>query len=209
MKSFLLLGLYSLALFLVTYLLLDVEGMFLNALAKQTEIEIPENVLLDTLEDMRYWNKFSGLFTFLILVTKCWIIALVLYAGLFFANLQQGVKLIGLFKVAVFAESILVIAGLVKVIVVAAGDFSYEEFSLFYPLSILNLFELSELNPLFIYPLQLVNIFELGYCFLLVFFFVKEFEFDFGRSAKVALGSYSFALVFWLVLILFLTLNFT
>jgi len=38
MKSFLLLALYSLALFLVTYLLLDVEGMFLNALARQTEI---------------------------------------------------------------------------------------------------------------------------------------------------------------------------
>ncbi|WP_075351845.1 hypothetical protein [Algoriphagus marinus] len=209
MKSFLLLALYSLALFLVTYLLLDVEGMFLNALAKQTEIEIPENVLLDTLEDMRYWNKFSGLFTFMILVIKCWLIALVLYAGLFFANLHQGIKLIRLFKVAVFAESILVIAGLVKVIVVSSGDFSYEEFSVFYPLSVLNLFELSELNPLFIYPLQLVNLFEIGYCFLLVFFFQQEVQIDLGRSAKVAFGSYSFALVFWLVLILFLTLNFT
>ncbi len=209
MKSFLLLGFYSLVLFLVSYFLLDVEGMFVNAIAKQTEIEIPENVLLDTLEDMRYWNKFSGFFTFLVLVIKCWIIALVLYAGLFFANLQQGVKLIGLFKVAVFAESILVIAGLVKVIVVAEGDFSYEEFSVFYPMSVLSLFQLSDLNPLFIYPLQLVNLFELGYCFLLVFFFQQEVQIDLGQSIKVALGSYSFALVFWLVLILFLTLNFT
>ena len=158
---------------------------------------------------MRYWNKFSGLFTFLILVIKCWLIALVLYAGLFFANLQHGIKLIGLFKVAVLAESILVIAGLVKVILVAAGDFSYEEFSVFYPLSVLSLLELSDLNPLFIYPLQLVNLFELGYCFLLVFFFHQEVKFDLGQSTKVALGSYSFALVFWLVLILFLTLNFT
>ena len=41
MKSFLLLGLYSLAFFLVSYLLLDVEGIFLNVLGEQTEIEIP------------------------------------------------------------------------------------------------------------------------------------------------------------------------
>ena len=40
MKSFLLLALYSLGLFLVTYLLLDVEGMFLNALARQSQLEI-------------------------------------------------------------------------------------------------------------------------------------------------------------------------
>jgi hypothetical protein len=209
MKSFLLIALYSLGLFLVSYFLLDVEGMFVNAIAKQTEIEIPENVLLDTLEDMRYWNKFSVLFTFLILVIKCWLIALVLYAGLFFANLHQGIKLMRLFKVAVFAESILVIAGLVKIVIVAAGDFSYEEFSVFYPLSILSLFDLNELNNLFIYPLQLVNLFEFAYCFLLVFFFHQEFEVDMGQSAKVVIAFYSFALVFWLVLILFLTLNFT
>jgi hypothetical protein len=209
MKPFLLIALYSLALFFISYFLLDVEGMFVNAIAKQTEIEIPENVLLDTLEDMRYWNKFSVLFTFLILVIKCSLIALVLYAGLFFANLHQGIKLMRLFKVAVFAESILVIAGLVKIVIVAAGDFSYEEFSVFYPLSILSLFDLNELNNLFIYPLQLVNLFEFAYCFLLVFFFHQEFEVDMSKSAKVVIASYSFALVFWLVLILFLTLNFT
>ncbi len=209
MKPLLLLGLYSLGLFFISYHLLDVEGMFVNAIAKQTEIEIPENVLLDTLENMRYWNKFSVLFTFLILVIKCWLIALVLYAGLFFANLHQGIKLIRMFKVAVFAESILVIAGLVKIVVVSAGDFSYEEFSVFYPLSVLSLFDLNELNSLFIYPLQLVNLFEFAYCFLLVFFFHQEIEVDMGQSAKVVLSSYSFALGFWLVLILFLTLNFT
>lgn len=125
----------------MSYFLLDLEGMMVNAFASQTEIEIPENVLLDTLEDMRYWNKFSVIFTFLILLIKCWLIALILYAGLFFANLHKGFKLARLFKVAVFSESILVIAGLVKVVVVSAGDFTYNEFAVFYPLSALTLFE--------------------------------------------------------------------
>ncbi len=193
----------------MSYFLLDIEGMMVNAFASQTEVEIPENVLLDTLEDMRYWNKFSVIFTFLILLIKCWLIALILYAGLFFANLHTGVKLARLFKVAVFSESILVIAGLVKVVVVSAGDFTYNEFAVFYPLSALTLFDPSEINSLLIYPLQLVNLFELLYCFLLVFFFQNETELAWGDSAKVVLTSYLFALVFWLVLILFLTLNFT
>ncbi|MDR7129066.1 hypothetical protein J2X69_001401 [Algoriphagus sp. 4150] len=209
MRILLLLVFYSLSLFLISYFLLDVEGMVLNAFAEQTEMEIPENVLLDALEDMRYWNKFSVLFTFLLLLVKCCLIALILYAGLFFANLHKGANLAGLFKVAVFAESILVIAGLVKVVIVSAGDFTYNEFAVFYPLSVLGLFDLGELNSLLIYPLQLVNLFELAYCFLLVYFFKQEVVLPWGDSAKVVLTSYLFTLIFWLVLILFLTLNFT
>lgn len=209
MRSLLLIVFYSLGLFIVSYFLLDVEGMMVNAFASQADIDIPENVLLDTLEDLRYWNKFSVLFTFLLLLVKCGLIALILYAGLFFANLHKGVKLARLFKVAVFSESILVIAGLVKVVVVSAGDFTYNEFAVFYPLSALSLLDPSEINSLLIYPLQLVNVFELVYCFLLVFFFHNETDLSWGDSVKVVLTSYLFALVFWLVLILFLTLNFT
>lgn len=134
---------------------------------------------------------------------------MVLYAGLFFANFHQGVKLSNLFKVAVFSESILVIAGVVKTVIVSAGDFTYSEFAFFYPLSVLSLFDPSEINSLLIYPLQLVNLFEIVYCFLLVFFFQQETNLPWVNSAKVVLASYFFALIFWLVLILFLTLNFT
>ncbi len=146
MRTLLLLVFYSLSLFLISYFLLNVEGMVINAYASQAEVEIPENVLLDTLEDMRYWNKFSAIFTFLLLLIKCWLIALILYAGLFFANLHKGVKLVRLFRVAVFSESILVIAGLVKVVIVSVKDFTYSEFAVFYPFSALTLFDPSEIN---------------------------------------------------------------
>jgi hypothetical protein len=133
-----LIALYSVALFLTGWLLLDMEGMLVKELAFGKELEIPENVLLDTLEDMRYWNRFSVLFTFLILIVKCFLMALVLYAGLFFANLHQGIRLGQLFRVTAFAEVALVFAGVVKVWVGAISEFTYSEFAIFYPLSLLS-----------------------------------------------------------------------
>ena len=209
MKSLGLLFFYASALFLVSFLLLDFEALLTAELANQTEIEIPENVLLDILEDMRHWNKFSVLLTFLILTIKCFLMALVLYAGLFFANKHQGVKLVSLFAIAVYAESIIVLGGMLKVILGAASDLTYSEFSLFAPLSVLSVLDISSVQPIWYYPLQLLNVFEVIYCLLLIYFLSQELDFKKSESSKVVMGSYAFSMSFWMVLILFLTLNFT
>ncbi|EOZ99322.1 hypothetical protein A33Q_0700 [Indibacter alkaliphilus LW1] len=209
MKVFGLLAFYALSLFIIGFLMLDIETMIMAELANQVEIEIPENVLLEMLEEMKYWNKFSIFFTFFILSIKCFLMSLVLYAGLFFANSHQGVKLGSLFKVAVYAESIIVLAGMVKVAFGALSDFTYTEFSLFYPLSVLSFLNPEAIQPLCYYPLQLLNVFEIIYIFLLIYFFSQEIEIKKTESSKVVLGSYLFSMSFWLILILFLTLNFT
>lgn len=209
MKIFALLCFYAVGLFVVSYLVMDTESMLMTELANQVEIEIPENVLLEMLEEMKYWNKFSVLFTFLILTIKCFLMGLVLYAGLFFANKHQGVKLISLFKVAVYAESAIVLASMIKVIFGSFSDLTYTEFSLFYPLSVLSFLDMSSIQPLWYYPLQLLNVFEIIYIFLLIYFFSHEIDIKKTESSKVVLGSYLFSMSFWLILILFLTLNFT
>lgn len=209
MKSFGLLIFYASALFLVSFLLLDFEALLTTELANQIEIEIPENVLLDILEEMQYWNKFSILFTFLILSIKCFLMALVLYAGLFFANKHQGVKLGSLFTISVYAESIIVLGGMLKVILGAASDLTYSEFSLFAPLSVLSILDISSVQPIWYYPLQMLNVFEVIYCLLLIYFLSQELDFKKSESSKVVIGSYAFSMSFWMVLILFLTLNFT
>lgn len=209
MRVFLLLLFYSICLFTVSYILLDFESMLTAELANQSEIEIPENVLLDMLEDMRYWNKFSVLFTLLVLAIKCFLMALILYAGLFFANKHQGIKLGSLFMVAVYAESIIVVGGMLKVILGAASDLTYSEFSLFAPLSVLSMLDISSVQPIWYYPLQLLNVFEVLYCILLIYFLSQELDFKKAESSKVVLGSYAFSMSFWVILILFLTLNFT
>lgn len=209
MRIFGLIGLYAVALFLTGWLLLDVESMLVSELTANKELDIPENVLLDALEDMRYWNRFSVLFTFLILTVKCFLMALVLYGGLFFANLHQGIRLGSLFKVTAFAEVALVLAGVVKVWVGAVSEFTYSEFAVFYPLSLLSALGTDAVDPIFYYPLQISNLFELLYCLLLIVFLRQELSFSTSQSIKVGLGSYAVSLLFWMVLILFLTLNFT
>lgn len=200
---------YAVALFVTGWLLLDVEAMLVSELTANKELDIPENVLLDALEDMRYWNRFSVLFTFLILIIKCFLMALVLYAGLFFANLHQGIRLGSLFRVTAFAEVALVFAGVVKVWWGAMSEFTYSEFAVFYPLSLLAALGPESVDPLLYYPLQIANLFELMYCFLIVIFLRKELSFSTSQSIKVGLGAYAVSLLFWIVLILFLTLNFT
>jgi hypothetical protein len=209
MKTVLILVFYSIALFLVGFILLDLEGMLTAELASQIELDIPENVLLDMLEEMRYWNKFSILFTFLILTIKCFLMALILYAGLFFANKYQGVKLGSLFTVAVYAESIIVLGGMLKVIIGAQSNLTYSEFTLFAPLSVLSMLDISSVHSIWYYPLQLLNVFEVVYCLLLIYFFSQELNIQKSESSKVVMGSYAFSMSFWLILILFLTLNFT
>ncbi len=147
-----LIALYAVALFLTGWLLLDVESMLVSELTANKELDIPENVLLDALEDMRYWNRFSILFTFLILVVKCFLMSLVLYGGLFFANLHQGIRLGSLFRVTAFAEVALVLAGVIKVWVGAMSEFTYSEFAIFYPLSLLSALGTDAVDPLLYYP---------------------------------------------------------
>jgi hypothetical protein len=209
MKILGLIAFYSIALFLIGWLLLDVENMLVSELTANKELDIPENILLDALEDMRYWNRFSVLFTFLILVIKCFLMALVLYGGLFFTNLHQGIRLGSLFRVMAFAELALVFAGIVKVWVGAVSEFTYSEFAIFYPLSLLSALGPESVDPLLHYPLQIANLFEMLYCVLIVIFLRQELSFSTAQSIKVGLGSYAVSLLFWMVLILFLTLNFT
>ena len=209
MKILGLIAFYAIALFLTGWLLLDVENMLVSELTANKELDIPENILLDALEDMRYWNRFSVLFTFLILVIKCFLMALVLYGGLFFTNLHQGIRLGSLFRVMAFAELALVFAGIVKVWVGAVSEFTYSEFAIFYPLSLLSALGPESVDPLLHYPLQIANLFEMLYCVLIVIFLRQELSFSTAQSIKVGLGSYAVSLLFWMVLILFLTLNFT
>lgn len=204
-----LIALYAFALFLTAWLLLDVESMLVSELTANKELDIPENVLLDALEDMRYWNRFSILFTFLILVVKCFLMSLVLYGGLFFANLHQGIRLGSLFRVTAFAEVALVLAGVIKVWVGAISEFTYSEFAIYYPLSLLSALGPESVDPLLYYTLQIANLFEMLYCLLIVIFLRQELSFSTSQSIKVGLGSYAVSLLFWMVLILFLTLNFT
>ncbi|AGA78488.1 hypothetical protein [Echinicola vietnamensis] len=111
MKPFLILLGYSLALYLATLLLIDFEGILLNEMLNEDALELSFKEVQAAIDEMLYWNRFSALFAFLMFTVKCFLVAVVLYAGLFFTDRHKEVRLGTLFGIAVYAEVVFVIAG--------------------------------------------------------------------------------------------------
>jgi len=124
-----------------------------------------------------------------------------LYAGLLFANLHQGIKLMRLFKVAVCREHSLVIAGLGEnsSLVAARGLFLWRVFSI---LSLVYSELYLTLGIETIYYLFRCNwsIVWVAYWFLRFSFYHQEFEVDMSKSAKWWLLSYPSLVFGWFYL---------
>lgn len=90
-----------------------------------------------------------------------------------------------------------------------------EEIEHFYTLSALNIVGYKGLESWFIYPLQVLNLFELAY-WLLLSYFVGKLAFtekDKGKPMdlgfKIVVSSYGSALLLWVVVVMFFTLNYS
>ncbi|EON74700.1 hypothetical protein ADIS_4811 [Lunatimonas lonarensis] len=207
MRSLLIIGFYAIVIYLVNLFVVDVEEMVISQVLRGGDLDIPEHVFLESVEQIRFWSKFSLLFSILLFVLKALTVAMLLYAGLFFLDLHHERSLKELFDVAVYAESVLVIAILLKVAVVAAGEFSYDQYLMYYPLSVLSLVG-SDVHQVFVYPLQLVNVFEFLYVFLLIYFLKEVVSLTFTATSRIVFASYGTGLACWVILVMFLTVNF-
>lgn len=92
---------------------------------------------------------------------------------------------------------------------------SLNEIQYFYPLSALNIVGFQSVESWFIYPLQVLNLFELAY-WLLLSYFVGKLAFtekDKGKPMdlgfKIVASSYGSALLLWVVVVMFFTLNYS
>lgn len=77
----------------------------------------------------------------------------------------------------------------------------------FYPLSVLNFFNIAEIEPWLIYPLRTLNLFEGAYCFFLTFLLMYRYKSSFKSAAELAFGAYSVGLLLWVVLVVFVNLQ--
>jgi hypothetical protein len=67
------------------------------------------------------------------------------------------------------SEIVFVVASVIKLLwfIFFAGNYTLEDLSFFYPLSLINLFNRSEVASYWVYPLQIINIFQVLYALLL------------------------------------------
>jgi hypothetical protein len=181
------------------------ETVFYNTYSEQLTYERS----LQLFENLEKLSWISYAFLPVLLILKFTFISIVIYTGIFFFNLHYKVTFASIFKVVMASEIIFIFAGLLKILwfYFFAGNYDINELGFFYPLSLSNLFKISEVNKIWIYPLQAINIFQFIYMISLSYGLSKISNIDKNDSDRIVLSSYLPAMSFWIVLIMFLSID--
>lgn len=136
---------------------------------------------------------------------KTTVIAWVLAIGGFFSQVQLSHK--DYWRTVLLAELMFLFSGIFKILwfLLVDTDYTFGEVNQFIPFSLYSLMDTSAIPVWAIYPLQLLNAFEAAYWVFLVVLINQSTKSNKGLGI-VAL-SYGPALLFWMILIMFLSLN--
>lgn len=162
------------------------------------------------------WRWISYALVPLLLLLKISLIASVLYIGTFFYS-KVKVTFKQLFDAVIKAEFVFLLVSILKIVwfYFFQTNYTLEDLQYFYPLSALNIVGYKGIDAWFIYPLQVLNLFELAYWLLLAYFIGKLAftEKDKGKPMdlgfKIVASSYGSALLLWIVVVMFFTLNYS
>ena len=200
------LGIIILLYLICTYLLQEVvltQDHYYASFEAQMSYQSIEDLLTFKIE----WMWLGYILIPIILFIKFGIISICLLAGAFLFDIRISLK--KLFHIVVISESILLLPLVVKIIWFIATPSSYtlEDVQLFYPLSLLSLFDPHTLDSWWLYPLQVLNLFELLYWITLALLLRKVVNASFDRRLGLVLSSYGSGLLIWVIFITFITLN--
>ena len=209
---------------IVLYILLNI---FLLELLKEllkldqlTYNKLTETLSFNQVEKILQFQKKINNWLYLVLpllmIFKIFLISSVLYIGTFFYS-KAKVTFKQLLNAVIKAEFVFLGVGVLKIIwfYFFQTNYTLEDLQYFYPLSALNIVGYKGLERWFIYPLQVLNLFELAYCLLLSYFVGKLAftEKDKGKPMdlgfKIVASSYGSALLLWVVVVMFFTLNYS
>ncbi|MCP4458859.1 MAG: hypothetical protein GY816_12680 [Cytophagales bacterium] len=114
-----------------------------------------------------------------------------------------------IFHVVLVAEFVWLIPSFLSIIWFGFIDTDYSliDIQYFQPLSLLNFFDVSSLDPWIVFPLKALNVFEVIYALVLTLGMRKVIKKDWMDSVRFTIPVYGF--VTWIVFITFLTLNMT
>jgi hypothetical protein len=186
--------------------ILNFNGLLHNSLAEQlTSIQIQ-----NYFELQNKWQWIGYIFVIVFMFIKTTLIATILYIGCFLLS-RNEIKFNELWLIAINAEYVFLILLILKTIWFYLFQINYtlQDLQYFYPLSALNIVGYKGLEPWLIYPFQILNLFEVAYWLLLAYFIGKITETNMDRGLKIVASSYGSALLLWVVVIMFFTLNYS
>ena len=145
----------------------------------------------------------------LVLIIKFSVVSLVIYIGVFLNDMQKEISLGKVFTVVIACEVVFVLASIIKLLwfIFFAGNYTLNDLSFFYPLSLINLFRQPEVASYWVYPLQTVNLFQLVYVVMLAAGLAKISSVKRDATDKIILITYVPAIFIWIVFIIFLTID--
>jgi hypothetical protein len=183
------------------------EVVFYNAFSEQLTYDRS----VELFNDLKRFSWISYAFTPLILFLKFSLMSLVIYFGIVYYNVQDKISLKSVFKILIASEVVFLVAKIIKFlwIYLFYGNYDLNDIGFFYPISLINLFHRTEVGKIWIYPLQTVNVFHIFYILSIAFALNKVYSLKKSDSEKIVLITYGPALVIWIALIMFLTIDLT
>ncbi len=113
-----------------------------------------------------------------------------------------------IFKITVIAEVIFLLADLSKMAYfLISPPNTLQEINNFYPLSLVNLFNIKEIASWLIYPLQQINVFEFVYWLALALGLKTVLNKNYSSMLKMVASSYGVGLIIVLLLFMFLAIS--
>ena len=156
------------------------------------------------------WVFFSYLVVAIFLLIKIATITSVFFIGCFFYS-KEKIEFKSIWLIVIKAEFIFLLIPIIKVIWFHFFQTNYtlEDIQYFYPLSALNITGYKGLEPWLIYPFQTLNLFELAYIIYLSYQIGNLTKTNADNGLKIVCYSYLPALLLWVTVVMFFTLNYS
>ena len=160
------------------------------------------------IEKSQKWQWLGYGFIPIVVLIRVSFTTICLYIGLFVADLK--IRFRELFRVALLADFVFVLAGIVKLmILIFFKEVNTLDDLQFQPLSLMELFNRESVDQLLFYPLSLVSVFELLYWLVLAWLLTGVVQKPMDSTLKTVASSYGLGLAFWVLFVMFLTVNLT
>lgn len=184
----------------------NIDSLIYNSIADKLSTQ----QITEYFEFQEKWKWLGYIILPILFVIKTSAVASVCYIGGFFFSAKQ-IAFKKLFNIVITAEFVFLLVPVFKIIwfYFFQTKFTLEDIQYFYPLSALNIVGYEGLEPWLLYPLQTFNLFELGYWLLLAYYIGKETETTMDHGFKIVASSYGSALLLWVVVVMFFTLNYS
>lgn len=156
------------------------------------------------------WKWVGYIFIPIYIFLKTTIITSVVYIGTFFFS-KTETTFKSIWNCVIKAEFIFLLVPILKIIwfYFFQTNYTLEDIQNFYPLSVLNITGYKSLETWLMYPLQTLNLFEIAYVIFLSYQLAHLTKTTIDNGLKIITYSYIPALLLWVTVVMFFTLNYS